>query len=167
MTSIIVFAAATVLLSILAVLNARQIAKDRDTVNGHAEERLQHFATVEVRRAWLRALGWAVFFVAMVTRLSMMQGQARTLTVAAIITIGFGVFVFEALWGRRVRHEMLWSEVEEDLVSESLHRIEESDEDRFSEKEEEQGDVRARLVVAAQKQHEKLDEILRLLREGK
>ena len=52
-------------------------------------------------------------------------------------------------------------------VATRLGNIETHDEDRFSEKEEEQADVRARLVLAAEKQHEKLDEILRLLRRGR
>ena len=49
-------------------------------------------------------------------------------------------------------------------VDKRLEHMEESDEDRFSEGELEKYEVRGRLVKAAEKQHEKLDEILRLLR---
>ena len=53
------------------------------------------------------------------------------------------------------------------MVDTRLGNMEESDEDRFSEKEVEQGEVRGRLDIAESKQDEKLDEILRLLRRGR
>lgn len=109
--SIVFFALASFSLAVLAALNARQVAKDRMAINGHADRRLLYFATVEVRRAWMRSAGWGLFFAAMVVRISMEQGQGRTLMVTLLILFGFGVFVYEALWGRRVRHEIMWSEV--------------------------------------------------------
>lgn len=182
MMSIVFFALSTLLLSFLAVLNARQVTRDRDAVDGKAELRIRYFANVEVRRAWMRASGWALFFAAMMVRLSMADIPERTLVVSSVILLGFGVFVVEALVGRGERKRMMRGEVEENAVSESLRRIEEYDEDRFSEKELEQREVRNRLDKAdvvrreeleaveeklEEKLEDKLDEILRLLRRGR
>lgn len=110
MMSIIFFALSALALAILAALNARQIAKDRDAVNGMAKPHIQYFAEVEVRRAWMRASGWSLFFAAMIFRLSLEEGLGRTWTVTGIILFGFGVFVAEALWGRRERKRMMRGE---------------------------------------------------------
>jgi hypothetical protein len=107
MTSIITFALATLLLAILAALNARQVQKDREAINGTAETYIRYFADVEVRRAWMRALGWALLFAAMVTRFLMAEGPGRTWIVTVVILLGFGVFVVEALEGRRERRRMM------------------------------------------------------------
>jgi hypothetical protein len=107
MTSIAAFAVATLLLAILAALNARQMQKDREAINGTAETYIRYFADVEVRRAWMRSAGWALLFCAMVIRALMAEGTYRTWVVTGTILIGFGVFVWEALEGRRERRRMM------------------------------------------------------------
>ena len=92
-----------------------------------------------------------------------LTGLDGTLTLATLYAVPQAI----ALWlilASRMYEVFSQNNSQINEVSTRLENMEQADEDRFSEKEEEQGDVRARLVLAAEKQHEKLDEILRLLR---
>lgn len=105
--SIVFFALSTLILAVLAMLNARQMGRDRDALDGKADARIRYFATVEVRRAWMRASGWTLFLIAMTSRLTMAEVPARTWVVTGFILVGFAVFVTEALEGRRERKRMM------------------------------------------------------------
>ena len=172
--SIVFFAAGFLVLSVLAVLNARQIRVDGNAINGDAEALDRYFRDSELRRAWMRASGWLTFFIALVVRINMDEGLLRTKIVVVVILFGIGIFITEALEGRRERKTMM----RDATISEKIDTASSSAENHYASFEIEKHRVRERLDeadyvrkveldAAADRLHEKLEEIKRLLQRGR
>lgn len=172
--SIVFFAGGFLILAVLAALNARQIRIDGEAINGSAATLDRYFRDSELRRAWMRASGWFVFFVALVVRIVLDEGALRTNLVVAIILLGIGIFIVEALEGRRERKTMMRDAVisrKIDAASSSAekhHESFETDKHAVRERLDEADYVRKiELDAAADQLDMKLEEIKRLLQEGR
>ena len=172
--SIVFFAAGFLVLAVLAALNARQIRKDRAKANGDIDGLDRYFADSELKRAWMRASGWFVFFVALVVRLNLDEGALRTKLVVSIILFGIGVFIAEALEGRRERKTMMRDAVISQKIDAAAsdaanhHTSFEAEKRQVRERLDEADYVRkVELDAAADRLHEELKEIKRLLQRGR
>ena len=172
--SIVFFAGGFLILAILAALNARQIRVDGNALNGSAEALDRYFRNSELRRAWMRSAGWSVFFIALVVRLNMDETSLRTALVAGTILLGLGVFIAEALEGRRERKTMMRDATISEKIDTAGRRAQghydsfEAEKHRVRERLDEADYVRkVELDTAANKLHEELEEIKNLLQEGR